>query len=162
MRAKNKETWFSPFDPSEVNFNYTEANAWQYSFYVPQDISGLMELQGGKKNLLLNSTQCSLPLPKLPAATRLISQGMIGQYAHGMNQATTWHTFMISPGSPGKPRNLFTGSATNFIKITRMVYAEMRIADRCRPGMCLVRWGFTRLLLLPEFTPLALHFSQKP
>jgi predicted alpha-1,2-mannosidase len=29
MRAKQNGTWFSPFDPFEVNFNYTEANAWQ-------------------------------------------------------------------------------------------------------------------------------------
>ena len=33
MRAKMGGTWFSPFYPAEVNFNYTEANAWQYSFF---------------------------------------------------------------------------------------------------------------------------------
>ena len=49
MRAKNNSSWFSPFDPAEVNFNYTEANAWQYSFYVPQDIGGLMQLLGGRE-----------------------------------------------------------------------------------------------------------------
>ena len=51
MRGRFRNTWFSPFDPYEVNFNYTEANAWQYSLYVPQDISGLMNLMGGKKKL---------------------------------------------------------------------------------------------------------------
>ncbi|MFT5145913.1 MAG: putative alpha-1,2-mannosidase, partial [Polaribacter sp.] len=40
MRGRFRNTWFAPFDPYEVNFNYTEANSWQYSFYVPQDISG--------------------------------------------------------------------------------------------------------------------------
>ena len=35
MRAKMNHSWFEPFNPSEVNFNYTEANSWQYSFYVP-------------------------------------------------------------------------------------------------------------------------------
>ncbi|MDR2906873.1 MAG: GH92 family glycosyl hydrolase, partial [Bacteroidales bacterium] len=51
MRAKVNGTWYSPFDPFEVNNNYTEANAWQYSFYVPQDIDGLAQLHGGKEAL---------------------------------------------------------------------------------------------------------------
>ena len=33
----------------EVNFNYTEANAWQYSLFVPQDITGHIILKGGNK-----------------------------------------------------------------------------------------------------------------
>ena len=32
MRGRFRNTWFAPFDPYEVNFNYTEANSWQYSF----------------------------------------------------------------------------------------------------------------------------------
>jgi putative alpha-1,2-mannosidase len=39
--------WFTPFDPAEVNVHYTEANAWQYSFFVPHDVSGLMAVHGG-------------------------------------------------------------------------------------------------------------------
>src|SRR5690606_38740266 len=46
FRGRVHNRWFSPFDPSEVNFNYTEANAWQYSYYVPQDVSGWMKLHG--------------------------------------------------------------------------------------------------------------------
>ena len=48
MRGRFHNKWFEPFDPYEVNFNYTEANSWQYSFYVPQDISGHVSLMGGK------------------------------------------------------------------------------------------------------------------
>ena len=51
MRGRFRNTWFAPFDPYEVNFNYTEANAWQYSFYVPQDISGFIDLLGSKIQL---------------------------------------------------------------------------------------------------------------
>ena len=29
------------FDPREVN-NFTEGNSWQYSFFVPQDIEGMI------------------------------------------------------------------------------------------------------------------------
>ncbi|MFO0495489.1 MAG: GH92 family glycosyl hydrolase, partial [Flavobacteriia bacterium] len=35
MRARRGGLWYSPFEPSEVNFNYTEANSWQYSLYAP-------------------------------------------------------------------------------------------------------------------------------
>ena len=42
MRARLNGRWFSPFDPREVNNNYTEANSWQYSFFVPHDISGII------------------------------------------------------------------------------------------------------------------------
>ena len=51
MRAKRHNRWFATFRPAEVNFNYTEANSWQYSLYVPQDISGLTKMLGGKPRL---------------------------------------------------------------------------------------------------------------
>ncbi|MBE9488984.1 MAG: GH92 family glycosyl hydrolase, partial [Bacteroidetes bacterium] len=54
MRGRFRNTWFAPFDPYEVNFNYTEANSWQYSYYVPQDISGFIKLLGGKDKLDAN------------------------------------------------------------------------------------------------------------
>ncbi|HSG29572.1 MAG TPA: GH92 family glycosyl hydrolase, partial [Candidatus Krumholzibacterium sp.] len=47
MRARVNGGWVDPFDPVEVNYHYTEANSWQYSFYVPQDVSGLARLHGG-------------------------------------------------------------------------------------------------------------------
>ncbi len=52
MRAKMNGRWFEPFDPKEVNFNYTEANSWQYSFFVPQDVNGLINLLGGREVLI--------------------------------------------------------------------------------------------------------------
>jgi predicted alpha-1,2-mannosidase len=83
MRAKMNERWFAPFDPREVNFNYTEANAWQYSFYVPQDVKGLMELMGGRERFAkkldeLFSTGSAVTGIGQPDVT-----GLIGQYAHG-------------------------------------------------------------------------------
>ena len=47
MRAKDNNRWFFPFDPAEVNFHYTEANSWQYSFYVPQDVNTWIDMIGG-------------------------------------------------------------------------------------------------------------------
>ncbi|MEY8849781.1 GH92 family glycosyl hydrolase [Psychroserpens sp. XS_ASV72] len=83
MRGRFKNTWFAPFDPYEVNFNYTEANAWQYSFYVPQDISGFMTLCGGKtafENLLDNLFSAE---NETSGRNQADITGLIGQYAHG-------------------------------------------------------------------------------
>ncbi|MFC2167414.1 GH92 family glycosyl hydrolase, partial [Acidobacteriota bacterium] len=48
MRAKENGSWSVPFDPLEVSSFYTDANAWQYSFFVPHDVEGLISLMGGK------------------------------------------------------------------------------------------------------------------
>ena len=83
FRGKNAYSWFGPFKAEEVNFNYTEANAWQYSLFTPQDISGHIDLKGGRLNyenhldsMFLSSTQTSGR--HQPDVT-----GLIGQYAHG-------------------------------------------------------------------------------
>ncbi len=83
MRGRFRNTWFAPFDPYEVNFNYTEANAWQYSFYVPQDISGFINLLGGKA--ALESQLDALFSAKTETSGRKQSDitGLIGQYAQG-------------------------------------------------------------------------------
>ena len=46
MRAKRGAQWYGPFDPSEVNFNYTEANSWQYSMAAPHAINELIQYIG--------------------------------------------------------------------------------------------------------------------
>ena len=83
MRPRQKH-FIKPFDPYALSLHFTEANAWQYSFYVPQDLSGQMRLMGGKEKLAtfldsLFSTTSKLTgiMPKLNIS------GLIGQYAHG-------------------------------------------------------------------------------
>ena len=83
MRGRFRNTWFAPFDPYEVNFNYTEANAWQYSNYVPQDISGLIGLLGGKKILEQNLDKVFSADNETSGRHQVDITGMIGQYAHG-------------------------------------------------------------------------------
>lgn len=83
MRAKLHNRWFSPFDPSEVNYNYTEANCWQYSFYVPQDISGFMNLLGGKNALDKKLDQLFTTSSETSGRHQPDITGLIGQYAHG-------------------------------------------------------------------------------
>src|SRR4051794_11890487 len=49
MRPRQNGGFVKPFAPNEVTFNYTEGNAWQYSFFVPQNIPRLVALMGGIK-----------------------------------------------------------------------------------------------------------------
>lgn len=83
MRGRVRNTWFSPFDPYEVNFNYTEANAWQYSFYVPQDITGFTKLIGGKKVLEAQLDELFIAEAQTSGRHQADITGLIGQYAHG-------------------------------------------------------------------------------
>jgi hypothetical protein len=83
MRGRVRNTWFSPFDPFEVNFNYTEANAWQYSFYVPQDITGLTKLMGGKEALEAQLDELFTAESQTSGRDQADITGLIGQYAHG-------------------------------------------------------------------------------
>ena len=83
MRGRFRNTWFSPFDPYEVNFNYTEANSWQYSFYVPQDISGFINLLGGKKALEVQLDKLFTAKQETSGRNQADITGLIGQYAHG-------------------------------------------------------------------------------
>ena len=83
MRARVNGGWLAPFDPREVNFSLTEANAWQYSFFVPQDISGLISLMGGKDGFAKKLDELFMTESKLTGREQADITGLIGQYAHG-------------------------------------------------------------------------------
>lgn len=83
MQGRFNNTWFGPFNPNEVNFNYTEANAWQYSLYVPQDVTGLMNAMGGKAKLATHLDSLFGTKEKLSGRNQADITGLIGQYAHG-------------------------------------------------------------------------------
>lgn len=83
MRAKANETWVAPFRPNEVNFNFTEANSWQYSFSIPQDITGLMNLHGGTSRLAGKLYQLITEDTRTTGRQQSDITGLIGQYAHG-------------------------------------------------------------------------------
>ena len=57
FQPKNdKGEWIEPFDPYKYGANggypFTEGNAWQYFWYVPQNIPDLISLTGGNKAFL--------------------------------------------------------------------------------------------------------------
>jgi len=75
-----------PFDPAKAGAGsgFTEGNAWQYSWYQPQDENGLIKLLGGNEKLVakLDEMFDQKVDPALYANVEDIS-GMIGQYIHG-------------------------------------------------------------------------------
>lgn len=83
FRAKNNSTWHTPFDPFEVNFNYTEANAWQYRFAAPQDVSGMMRLLGGKDAFATALDSLFTARPVTTGRQQADITGLIGQYVQG-------------------------------------------------------------------------------
>ncbi|MFT5860357.1 MAG: putative alpha-1,2-mannosidase [Flavobacteriaceae bacterium] len=83
MRGRRSGQWFGPFDPSEVNFNYTEANSWQYSMYAPHAVGVLTDLLGGKDSLETWLDRLFTTESNLAGRHQVDITGLIGQYAHG-------------------------------------------------------------------------------
>jgi predicted alpha-1,2-mannosidase len=83
MQPKLNGNFKFGFIPEEVNYNYTEANSWQYSFFVPHDINGLINLHDGKDNFEALLDQLFESDSKLIGRQQSDITGMIGQYAHG-------------------------------------------------------------------------------
>ncbi len=80
MRPRLNGMWKTPFLPTDVDNNYTEANAWQYSFYVPQEPWFLTKVYGraeSKLDALFNADT------KTTGRDQSDITGLIGQYAHG-------------------------------------------------------------------------------
>ncbi|MEW6006442.1 MAG: GH92 family glycosyl hydrolase [Stygiobacter sp.] len=87
MRGKFADgKWRTPFNPKisdHRTHDFTEANSWQYSFFVPHDVQGLINLHGKDKFIQkLDSLFTSDSIVEGEKVSPDIS-GMIGQYAHG-------------------------------------------------------------------------------
>ncbi|OIR14184.1 glycosyl hydrolase family 92 [mine drainage metagenome] len=79
--------WTEPFEPLSAQnakkHDYTEGNAWQYIWLVPQDPYGLIKLMGGEDNFTKKlDSFFALPYKHFEGAPPDVS-GLIGQYAQG-------------------------------------------------------------------------------
>jgi predicted alpha-1,2-mannosidase len=83
MRPKKNGGWDKPFDPREVNNNFTEGNSWQYSFFVPQDIYGMINAYGGKEKFEAKLDEMFNSESKTTGREQVDVTGLIGQYAQG-------------------------------------------------------------------------------
>jgi len=110
MRPKLADgSWKTPFDPSGVSHaestggDYTEGNAWQYTWHVQHDIPGLIELFGGNRPFIEK-------LDSVFSVQLVTSQsdvtGLIGQYAHG-NEPSHHVTYLyVLAGQPWRTQEL--------------------------------------------------------
>jgi len=83
MRPRQNGGWIEPFDPREVNFNFTEANAWQYALFVPHDLEALIEAHGGDAKFVGKLDSLFAASSSTTGRDQADITGLIGQYAHG-------------------------------------------------------------------------------
>ncbi len=87
VRARKADGQFrTPFDPTAINYgsDYTEGNAWQYSWFVPQDEAGLVRAMGGDQATVAKLDQMfDYDNSKLDYSHAEDIVGLIGQYIHG-------------------------------------------------------------------------------
>ncbi len=105
MRGKLVDgSWRTPFSPyfsDHADSEYIEGNAWQWSWFVPHDTPGLMELHGGRKAFLtkLDSLFTTRSTIEGENASADIT-GLIGQYAHGNEPSHHVAYFYEAAGRP--------------------------------------------------------------
>ncbi len=83
MQPRSNGGWQKNFDPRRVDNNFTEGNSWQYSFFVPHDVYGLIELMGGEKKFENKLDELFTTDSKTTGREQVDITGLIGQYAHG-------------------------------------------------------------------------------
>ena len=88
MRALDSNAKFiGPFNPSfsdHMNSPYCEGNAWQWTWFAPQDVPGLIDLMGGKQTFEKNLDALFNTTAKVEGSEASADiSGLIGQYAHG-------------------------------------------------------------------------------
>ncbi|MGE5395115.1 MAG: GH92 family glycosyl hydrolase [Candidatus Saccharibacteria bacterium] len=119
MRGKlSNGQWTTPFDPAFSNHegsDYTEGNAWQYLWLVPQDVNGLIGLLGGKEAFAdkLDQLFSVKEGVKGEKASSDIS-GLIGAYAHG-NEPGHHTTLLFN----------YAGRAWRTQELNRQIQTEM-------------------------------------
>jgi predicted alpha-1,2-mannosidase len=107
MRGRKSNFQFvDNFDPMETINHYTEANAYQYSTFVPQDIEGLIELMGGDTVFEAWLDSCFSTKTDFSKINLGDVTGLIGQYAHG-NEPSHHISYLYNyVGAPWKTQQM--------------------------------------------------------
>lgn len=101
---KLKGGWKENFDPAKVGGDFTEGNAWQYTWHVMHDPEGLIKMLGGREKALAK-LESLFAQEKKGGRPRVVS-GLIGEYAHG--NEPSHHVAYLFPylGRPEKTAEL--------------------------------------------------------
>ncbi|WP_025141833.1 GH92 family glycosyl hydrolase [Pedobacter jeongneungensis] len=110
MRGKLADgTWRTPFSPVASKHredDYTEGNAWQYTWLVPQDVEGLIKLFGGDKAFVNKLDSLFSVKAELGENSSPDISGLIGNYAQG-NEPGHHITYLYAyAGQPWKTADL--------------------------------------------------------
>lgn len=121
FRARlNDGSFKEPFDPRAYHReefhdrDYVEGNAWQYLYFVPHDIYGLMDLMGGEK-IFADRLEEMFNLPRLESGVQDVS-GLIGDYAHGNEPCHHYAYLYDYAGHPWRTQQLIHQIDREFYK----------------------------------------------
>jgi len=125
MRGRDAQgKWRDPFNEFSMRWNekygrdYTEGNAWQYTWHVLNNPEGLVDLMGGKKAFYAKlDTFFTLPdYVSVEGEKKTVILGFVGQYAHG--NEPSHHVAYLFP---------YAGCSWRTAEIVRKVCAEQYV-----------------------------------
>ncbi|MDR0969981.1 MAG: GH92 family glycosyl hydrolase [Lentimicrobiaceae bacterium] len=119
FRGRLNGGFIHPFDPTQVNFMLTEANSWQYNFFVPQDVNGHIEIMGGNKVYETMLDELFESKTALTGRQQSDITGLIGQYAHG-NEPSHHMVYLYN----------FIGKPTKTQKLVRQIMNELYTTEK--------------------------------
>lgn len=150
--------WFGPFDPAygknfEPVTGYVEGNAWQYRFYVPHDMRGLIQLLGGEKDFASALQTCFETDNYNMANEPDITYPFLFNYVKGEAWRTQEKTLELIdkyyPNAPhGIPGNDDTGTLS-----TWLIFSMMGFYPVC-PG------DMDYALFTPSFEEITIHLNE--
>jgi len=116
MRPRQNGGFVKSFQPNEVTFHFTEGNSWQYTFFVPQDVNGLIELMGSRVKLAAKLDELFTTETRLAGRDQPDITGLIGQYAHG-NEPSHHIAYLYNyAGQPWKTQEMVRRILDEFYK----------------------------------------------
>ncbi|MBK8956296.1 MAG: GH92 family glycosyl hydrolase [Saprospiraceae bacterium] len=116
FQAKLNQKFIADFDPREVNFHFTEANAYQYLFGAHHDVSGMMNLMGGSHVMHKKLDEVFTSESKMTGRVQSDITGLIGQYAHG-NEPSHHYAYLYNyVGAPEKAQRYVSAIKEQFYK----------------------------------------------
>lgn len=101
--------WRTPFNPIHSTHredDYTEGNAWQYTWLVPHDIEGLAGLFGSRENFHQKLDSLFIIEGDMGEEASPDISGLIGQYAHGNEPSHHVLYLYTMTGQPWKTADL--------------------------------------------------------
>lgn len=104
LRARRADgTFRTPFDPTAINYgsDYTEGNAWQYSWFVPHDQAAMFAAIGGDAAAVAKlDAMFDYDNSKLDYSHAEDIAGLIGQYIHGNEPSHHVAYLYVHAGQP--------------------------------------------------------------